>query len=131
MMRFVIAYDIRNIKRLQRVHRTLVRKALPIQYSVFIFKGTPDACSSVLREVIDLLDLRRDDLRSYPLPEHGRSFHAGKPVLPAGILWSGFCSSQTRPFSFTKSPHDSLVRQPPSGSPAVGAQTSTANRSLG
>lgn len=90
MRTFVIAYDIRSVKRLQRVHKLLQQSALPIEYSVFIFKGTPEACRQLLQKTLALLDLSKDDLRCYALPAHGRNFRVGRPALPEGIIWSGF-----------------------------------------
>lgn len=44
---FVIGYDIRDPRRLQRVHRRLCRHATPLEYSVFLLVGSAATSSAV------------------------------------------------------------------------------------
>ena len=41
MREYIICYDITCPRRLGRIHRVLKRLANPLQYSVFLFIGTP------------------------------------------------------------------------------------------
>lgn len=85
---FLIAYDITDPRRLQRMHRYLTREALPIEYSVFYASDDPRHMLSVLRSAAELIDPRSDDLRCYPLPSRGLRIRLGKATLPAGVYYS-------------------------------------------
>ncbi|MDR1945806.1 MAG: CRISPR-associated endonuclease Cas2 [Desulfovibrio sp.] len=92
MSTFVVGYDIRNPRRLQRVHRAMLKHAAPIEYSVFVLDGSTAAATRCMEEISRLIDPREDDLRCYPLPVRGVQFRLGKPTLPAGIVWTGLPS---------------------------------------
>jgi CRISPR-associated endonuclease Cas2 len=66
-MRFVIAYDICDPKRLRRVARRLERSALRTQKSVFVFHGDEAAVAALLDEVAGLMDPRQDVLQAWKL----------------------------------------------------------------
>lgn len=88
MSTYVIGYDIRDPKRLAKVHRKMLGFGIPIEYSVFLMTGTlGDAlrCASVMRTVVNL---REDDVRCYRIPDRGARGHSGRGTLPAGISWS-------------------------------------------
>ena len=88
MSTYIIGYDIRDPKRLAKVHRKMLGFGIPIEYSVFLMTGTlGDAlrCASVMRTVVNL---REDDVRCYRIPDRGARGHSGRGVLPAGISWS-------------------------------------------
>ncbi|KXW57593.1 CRISPR-associated endoribonuclease Cas2 [Ferrovum myxofaciens] len=86
---WVIAYDISDPRRLQRVHRAMMRHATPIEYSVFLLMGTENERTRCLEEASGLIDDHSDDLRCYPLPERGLQERIGKATLPAGIHFNG------------------------------------------
>jgi len=89
MRDYIICYDVCNPRRLARIHRALTRQAVALQYSVFLFSGTPLQLQRCLDELESLMDKRSDDIRAYPLPQRGLRLRLGKPLLPAGIQWSG------------------------------------------
>jgi CRISPR-associated protein Cas2 len=86
---WIIGYDIAHPGRLGRIHRTMVSRATPIEYSVFLFCGTEKALQECLSVVEDLMDKRADDVRCYPLPARGLRERIGKATLPEGIQWTG------------------------------------------
>ena len=88
MPEHLICYDIADRKRLARLHRSLKRQAMALQYSVFLFTGSPRQLEALLAQLRQLIDPRHDDLRAYPLPERGPRLRLGKSPLPAGIQWS-------------------------------------------
>ncbi len=90
---WIVAYDISDPRRLQRVHRTMLRHATPIEYSVFLLAGTDADRSRCLDELLVLIDPDHDDLRCYPLPERGLQERIGKAILPEGIHWCGLPSA--------------------------------------
>ena len=85
---WVIAYDIRDPRRLVRVHRCMLQHATPLEYSVFWLYGTPAARVRCLAHVGPLLKMGEDDLRVYAIPARGLRLRLGATVLPQGIQWS-------------------------------------------
>lgn len=79
---YVIAYDIRNPKRLQRVHYFLSKRALALQNSVFMAKKDARALDQLMRGV-NQRATAADDVRLYPIPHPGSLWAAGKQV---GVL---------------------------------------------
>jgi CRISPR-associated protein Cas2 len=89
MRHFLICYDITSPRRLNQVHRCLLKRATPLQYSVFLLTGSEENFEDCLAEAARLIHPKWDDLRGYPLPERGLQARLGVPTLPAGIQWSG------------------------------------------
>jgi len=94
----VIAYDIREPRRLRRVHYYLRKQALVLQKSVFAIEIDPRHLEEVLGQVRDLADARKDDIRLYAIPgpaalwsagqqEHKLAgLHGGEPAAREGSL---------------------------------------------
>jgi CRISPR-associated protein Cas2 len=93
MQEYIICYDIANPERLNRLHRHLLKHAIPIQYSVFLFSGDDRKLQACLDIAASMIDIREDDLRAYPLPKRGLRVRLGRPTLPEGILWSSLPTS--------------------------------------
>ncbi len=74
---YLVSYDVRDPRRLQRVHRFLKQRAVALQYSVFVFEGTDADCRTVRQGLAEEIDPEEDDVRIYALPE-------GVEVLPVG-----------------------------------------------
>lgn len=89
MLHWVIGYDITDSRRLQRVHRAVLRHAIPLELSVFLLTGHERDKQRCLEEISKLIDPKSDDLRCYPLPARGLQERIGKATLPSGIHWSG------------------------------------------
>ncbi len=89
MSDYLICYDIRCPRRLARIHRTLKRQAMALQYSVFLFSGPAQQLERCLAALESLMDQKEDDIRAYPLPRRGLRLCQGRPLLPEGIYWSG------------------------------------------
>lgn len=87
-MDYLVCYDIRDPRRLQRVHRYLRAVGIPLHYSVFQVNTTPRGLLDLLGELAGLLDLTRDDLRAYPLPARPRGILLGRPPFLEGLLWT-------------------------------------------
>lgn len=101
MSDYLICYDIGCPSRLLRIHRALKGQAMALQYSVFLFSGTPEQLDRCLAQLERLMDKQHDDIRAYPLPERGLRWCRGKPLLPDGIYWSGL------PLAWQNTPLDS------------------------
>ena len=89
MREYIICYDICCPRRLGRIHRLLKRLATPLQYSVFLFTGTPQQLEQCLQQLQTLMDPCHDDIRAYPLPQRGYRLALGKRTLPEGIHLTG------------------------------------------
>lgn len=89
MTRWVIAYDVRDPRRLARVHRLLQNRACVLQWSVFLFPGSREAASRLLEEVGGLMDLRVDDLRCYEVSSGGDHVCLGRGMYPDGVFLGG------------------------------------------
>ena len=84
---YLIGYDIRDKRRLQKIHRVMMGFAMPVQYSVFFFTGTEQALNVCIAAVKPLLK-PKDDLRCYRLPASGFRARIGPAVLPEGLFYS-------------------------------------------
>ncbi len=85
---YIVCYDITDPRRLGRIHRLLKKRALAVQYSVFLFTGTEAQLERCLADLNRLMDPRHDDIRAYPLPERGLRLLVGPSTLPDGIFWT-------------------------------------------
>ena len=86
---WLICYDIADPPRLQRVHRTITRHAVPLQYSVFYTDATRTTVTGILADVSDHIDPRYDDLRAYPLLTTSRPVLYGRSLLPGRVTLLG------------------------------------------
>lgn len=83
---WLVAYDIADPRRLQRVHAYLKRHAIPVQYSVFVLRDDARALNTVLRGIAERIDENEDDVRAYHLPARCEVTALGRQYLPEGIL---------------------------------------------
>lgn len=82
----VIAYDIRDPKRLKRVHARTVAAGLRLHYSLYAADLTPLARDGLLADIAALIDPAVDDVRLYQVPEPPRGGWRGPDQLGPGIL---------------------------------------------
>ena len=64
MKEFIIAYDIVDEKRLQKIARYLEKEALRIQYSIYYIKAKKEILKAIIDNLIELMD-EEDDIRIY------------------------------------------------------------------
>ncbi|MDX1606543.1 MAG: CRISPR-associated endonuclease Cas2 [Candidatus Competibacterales bacterium] len=83
---YLIAYDIADPHRLNRVARFLTKCAVRIQYSVFAAEFTRTQLDDTLEGLRALIDPREDDIRAYPLPRVGQVALMGRQLFPDDIL---------------------------------------------
>ena len=91
---WVIGYDIADPRRLQHIHRAMLRHAIPLEYSIFLLAGNENDRRRCMEEITPMIDPEADDLRCYPLPARGLQERIGKAALPPGIHWSGLPAEQ-------------------------------------
>lgn len=86
---WLIAYDIADKRRLSRLHRRIKSRAMPVQYSVYYFEGSAAQMASFLGEIETWIDVKKDDVRAYPLPSDLKYDSYGRGSLPlSGLIFS-------------------------------------------
>ncbi len=86
---WLVAYDIREPRRLRRLHRCLKREGVAVQYSAFCVEATDRQLDQVLRRVTAIIDARVDDVRAYHVPEHCQVWQLGRQQFPEGVFLEG------------------------------------------
>lgn len=87
---FVLAYDVRNEKRLRRLHYYLKKRALPLQRSVFLLHKKPSELNRMLQGVRERTHKNEDDVRLYPVVSPHSIWAAGQQSeVLAGLYGSG------------------------------------------
>lgn len=64
---YLVAYDIADPRRLVKIHRLLKKEGLAVQKSVFFTQGTESRLNRLLDCIADMMTLKEDDLRAYPI----------------------------------------------------------------
>lgn len=87
--RFLVTYDIRDARRLRRVHRAVSGYGDSLQYSVYVCDLSRGELIALKERLMDLIDLDLDNISIFDLgPPHGevmkRAEHLGRrPNLPS------------------------------------------------
>lgn len=74
---YLIAYDIRQAKRLRRVHYFISKRATALQRSVFLITDNTAAINDISQGVLSLAKTEVDDIRLYPIQELDKIWVAG------------------------------------------------------
>jgi CRISPR-associated protein Cas2 len=98
---YLVCYDIKDERRLQRVCRYLKGKGLHLQYSVFLCSLRWPELKELKAELTSLIDEKQDDVRLYPLPARAlvAAFGRAEP-LPKGL----YLLSDRKNISFVDTP---------------------------
>ncbi|WKN24004.1 CRISPR-associated endonuclease Cas2 [Azotobacter vinelandii] len=83
---YLLCYDIRDPRRLNRVFRACCKVAVPYQYSVFVLTATRDELDALVRHIARLIDENEDDVRVYRLHAPQSIQRLGEAVLPHEIV---------------------------------------------
>jgi len=83
---YLVAYDVSDPRRLQRVHRRLRREGVALQRSVFLLQRSRQGIAELLDELAALMHRREDDLRAYPIPGPGEIWLRGKGVIDGELI---------------------------------------------
>lgn len=91
-MKYIIAYDICEPRRLKRVAKRLEQSAVRVQKSVFIFVGSRQELDGVTGDLMELIDVAEDRVQAWPVhdsPEiHGWD---GGTALPGHVAAVVLC----------------------------------------
>lgn len=82
--RWLLAYDIRDHKRLQKIGRYLQKEGVRLQYSVYLLSGQRQHIEKIMEQLRQFIDKRMDDVRIYPLTENTRIWGLGTQFNEAG-----------------------------------------------
>lgn len=107
---WLIAYDVRDPRRLTTLHRALKKQALAVQYSVFVGRFTRRGIRRLIATINNIIT-EQDDVRLYPLPQRPDWVFYGRSALPQAVylLEQGLDVLAPTPHSREQSNH----RQPP------------------
>ncbi|MDQ2694746.1 MAG: CRISPR-associated endonuclease Cas2, partial [Pseudomonadota bacterium] len=83
---YLVAYDVRDPRRLQRVHYALKKQALAVQQSVFFVHATLPRLKAILDDLERIIHRREDDLRAYPIEHPSRVWLSGQAPLSGPLL---------------------------------------------
>jgi len=84
--RWLLAHDIRDKKRLQKVWRYLRQEGVRLQYSVYLLAGTRHQIEAIIDRLRELIDEQSDDVRIYPLTENTRIWGLGMQFNEGGNM---------------------------------------------
>ena len=86
---YIIAYDIREPKRLRRLHYFLKKKAIALQNSVFLVKADAHYLKHLESSLEKLINIRDNDVRIYPVLHPDTLWAAGKQASAFQHLYAG------------------------------------------
>lgn len=89
-IRYIVAYDISNPRRLQKVHRKMQDFGEPLQYSVFLCDFSPAEKVLLIENLLPLINQREDQVLIFDL---GSSAGRGQNVIES--LGRGFDQKHT------------------------------------
>ncbi|MDP4559158.1 CRISPR-associated endonuclease Cas2 [Halomonas meridiana] len=92
----LIVYDIRDVRRLRKVHSLLKRCAFALQASVFAWNGSPRELQQLKHELTRIIDPKVDDIRGYPLLAGHEILWWGRSPNPDGVHIEGFPALECR-----------------------------------
>lgn len=82
---YLLAYDIKDPRRLQRVHKLMTEEGLAVQYSVFAGAWSESDLKRLAERMRDRLEWTEDDVRVYPIPERCSAIVLGRAMTPDGV----------------------------------------------
>ena len=83
---YCVCYDIREPRRLRRVHRCLRGWGTPLQYIVFHCYLTPRQRKDLVDELSAQIRHAVDDIRIYSIEPQAPVSYIGVPPLPDGLI---------------------------------------------
>ncbi len=110
--RWLLAYDIRDPKRLKKVWRVMRREGIPFQYSLYFLRSNKMGIENLLQRLTTLIDTTVDDLRVYPLGENTRMWGLGNQFDEGGNALCDEVLDRLRQPSKDRGPSPILIHAP-------------------
>ena len=85
-VRWILAHDIRDPKRLRKVWRYLRKEGVRLQYSIYMISGTRKKMQEILDQLAEFIDEKADDIRVYPIGENTRIWGLGLQFSDGGNI---------------------------------------------
>ncbi len=85
---FLLAYDIRDPRRLQRTHAFVRKRGIALQRSVFLIRADRESLAELEAGIRQRVHDRRDDVRLYPVPGPAALWAAGLQQAAIGGLFA-------------------------------------------
>ena len=82
---WLVAYDIRDKRRLRHVHRLLRKRGLAAQYSAFTVEADDVQITDTVAALEKLINPQQDDVRAYHLPAACPVWRLGAQQWPDGL----------------------------------------------
>ena len=82
----LLAHDIRDRRRLQKVWRFLRKEGVRLQYSVYLLAGQRQQIEQIIDQLRLIIDEREDDVRIYPLTDSTRIWCLGRQFNDDGSV---------------------------------------------
>ncbi|RUM40513.1 MAG: CRISPR-associated endonuclease Cas2 [Desulfocapsa sp.] len=92
---YILAYDIRNPKRLQRTWYFVKKKGVSLQRSVFLLQGDRNDLADLKSGIRQRTKDKEDDVRIYPVRHPGVIWAAGRQADKISILYAPVPSGKT------------------------------------
>jgi len=93
---YVLAYDIRDPKRLRRTYAHVKKYGVGLQKSVFLIHTDPDSLARLKAGVLERVDETEDDVRLYPVRHPGALWAAGRQENKMDSLYAPSAEKKTR-----------------------------------
>lgn len=106
---YLICYDIREPRRLQKLHSYLQRCAFALQESVFIFPGTAAQWQQLQQQIRKKIKTNVDDVKVYQLPAGFTLDFYGQLPWPDGVWFSGYPPTQLHPLPEKPTQHQEKI----------------------
>lgn len=85
---YLLAYDIRNPKRLNRVHYFVKKKGVGLQRSVYLLRANKQGVDEVASGIKQRVKDNEDDVRLYPVQQPGSIWAAGLQAAKLESLYA-------------------------------------------
>lgn len=106
---FLICHDIRDGRRLQKLHRLLKGCAFALQETVFIFAGTTAQREQLQQQLRKKMKPSLDDVKIYQLPADFTLEFYGQLPWPDGVWFSGYPPTRLHPLPATTTQDQELI----------------------
>ena len=86
---YLLAYDVREPRRLRRLHYLLCKHATALQYSLFLLEKKKSDVPELLENIRKLVNEKEDDVRLYPIKRPAEIWVSGKQSEAMSGLYGG------------------------------------------
>lgn len=89
LQHYLLCYDIRDKKRLEKIYRTVSKVMIQVQYSVYYAETMPHTIEQLIQKLAKIIDPRQDDIRVYAIEPFGNAIRWGSLAEPKLMMFDG------------------------------------------